>query len=151
MFFSFMTNSFHIHELEVHETKDTKTHAINGELAILWRDWDKIINDPQMIYLNFINPHEIKGPHLHKKRTSYFHCLEGKITLVIRDSKMNYHEIRIDSSKPKLIEVQNGIAAAIVNMSDQISKVLADISWKPNDNEMEDVTFNDYDWNKWKN
>ncbi len=148
-----MVDSFRIHELEVHETKDTKTDATNGELTILWRDWDKIINNPQMIYVNLINPGEIKGPHLHKKRTSYFYCLEGKIMLIIRDSKMTYHEVTIESGNPKLIQVQNGVAAAIVNMSDQISKVLvlADISWKPNDNEMENVTFNDYDWNKWKN
>jgi len=27
---------------------------------------------------------------------------------------------------------------------------LADVSWKPNDNEMKNITFNDYDWKKWK-
>ena len=36
--------------------------------------------------------------------------------------------------------------------SNNISKilVLADVAWKPNDNEMENITFDDYDWNKWK-
>ena len=72
MVFFFMVDSFRIHELEVHETKDTKTDATNGELTILWRDWDKIINNHQMIYVNLINHCEIKGPHLHKKRTSDF-------------------------------------------------------------------------------
>ena len=131
-----MSDNFRVHDLEVHQTKDIKTENINGELTIIWRDWDKIINQPQMIYLNLINPHEIKGPHLHKKRTSYFYCLEGQITLVIRDSKMNYHEVTVNSSEPKLIQVQKGIAAAIVNNSKNISKVLVleDISWKPDDN-----------------
>jgi dTDP-4-dehydrorhamnose 3,5-epimerase len=48
--------------------------------------------------------------------------------------------------------VSNGTAAAIVNPTTKISKVLvlADIAWKPNDNEMENTSFNDYDWNKWK-
>ena len=148
-----MSDNFRVHDLEVHQTKDIKTENINGELTIIWRDWDKIINQPQMVYLNLINPHEIKGPHLHKKRTSYFYCLEGQITLVIRDSKMNYHEVTVNSSEPKLIQVQKGIAAAIVNNSKNISKVLvlADISWKPDDNEMESVNFNNYEWNKWRN
>jgi len=26
---------------------------------------------------------------------------------------------------------------------------LADVAWKPNDNEMENNTFDDYDWKKW--
>jgi len=27
---------------------------------------------------------------------------------------------------------------------------LADIAWRPNDNEMKNMKFEDYDWNKWK-
>jgi len=40
-----------------------------------------------------------------------------------------------------------------VNPSRIISKVLvlADISWKPNDDEMQNTTFTKYDWKKWKN
>jgi len=35
-----------------------------------------------------------------------------------------------------------------VNTTDYIAKVLvlADIAWKPNDNEMENVSFEEYDW-----
>ena len=57
-----------------------------------------------------------------------------------------------DSERPKLIEVSNDIPAAIVNPTANISTVLvlADIAWKPGDNEMENVTFEDYDWGKWK-
>ena len=49
--------------------------------------------------------------------------------------------------------VPNGIAAAIVNPSTKIAKVLvlADIAWKPNDNEMINVDFSDYSFKKWKN
>jgi dTDP-4-dehydrorhamnose 3,5-epimerase len=37
-------------------------------------------------------------------------------------------------------------------LSKDVSRVLAlaDIAWKPNDNEMKNVTFDDYDWSKWK-
>jgi len=27
---------------------------------------------------------------------------------------------------------------------------MADVAWKPNDNEMENHTYKNYDWTKWK-
>ena len=105
-----------------------------------------------MIYVNSVAPGQVKGPHLHKNRTSYFHCIEGNMVIVIQDKDGNYHEIETNSKESRLISISNGVAAAIINPSQSISKilVLADISWKPNDNEMENIQFNDYDWNKWK-
>ena len=145
--------NFFVWDLEKHQTKDTTDSHINGELTIIWRDWDKIItNPPKMIYVNYINPREIKGPHIHKNRTTYFSCIHGSIVLVIQDDDGKFHEVKADSEKPTLISVRNGIAAAIVNPTDDISKVLvlADIAWKPNDNEMKNIDFENYDWNKWK-
>ena len=63
-------NDFETINLEKHQTKDIKDSHLNGELTIIWRDWDKIIKNPQMVYVNTVNPGEIKGPHVHKKRTS---------------------------------------------------------------------------------
>ena len=142
---------FSVYGLETHETKDVSDSHVNGELTVIWRNWDKIINNPEMVYLNSVNPGEIKGPHIHKNRTSYFFCLEGKLVIVIQDSAEKYHEIEIDSENHNLVSVSNGIAAAIVNPTKQIAKVLvlADIAWKPNDNEMENVNFKDYDLKKW--
>jgi len=145
--------NFFVWDLEKHQTNDTTDSHINGELTIIWRDWDNIItNPPKMIYVNYINPGEIKGPHLHKNRTTYFSCIHGSIVLVIQDDDGKFHEVKADSEKPTLISVRNGIAAAIVNPTDDISKVLvlADIAWKPNDNEMKNIDFENYDWNKWK-
>ena len=145
--------NFFVWDLEKHQTKDTTDSHINGELTIIWRDWDKIItNPPKMIYVNYINPGEIKGPHLHKNRTTYFSCIHGSIVLVIQDDDGKFHEVKADSERPTLISVRNGVAAAIVNPTDDISKVLvlADIAWKPNDNEMKNIDFENYDWNKWK-
>jgi len=143
--------NFSVLDLEKHETKDVKDSHINGELTIIWRDWDKIIKNPQMVYLNSINPGEIKGPHIHKNRTSYFFCIHGKIVIVVQNKDGEYHEIKTDSTESKLISIPNGTAAAIINPSKQISKilVLADISWKPDDNEMENISFDNYDWKKW--
>jgi len=145
--------NFSVIDLEKHETKDINDSHKNGELTVIWRDWDGIIKNPQMIYLNSVNPREIKGPHIHQNRTSYFLCIEGKMVIIVKDNNGKYHEIKTNSKECKLISVSKGIAAAIVNPSENISKilVLADVSWKPNDNEMTNVTFDDYNWNKWIN
>tara|TARA_Y100000741_G_scaffold218352_1_gene166413 strand:+ start:829 stop:1278 length:450 start_codon:yes stop_codon:yes gene_type:complete len=148
-----LTNqNFSILDLETHQTKDIEDSHINGELTVIWRNWDNIIKNPEMVYVNSINPGEIKGPHIHKKRTSFFYCIDGKMTLVIKDNNNKYNEIEVDSQESKLISVSKGTPAAIINPSQNVSKilVLADVAWKPNDNEMENVTFDDYDWNKWK-
>ena len=145
---------FSVLDLERHQTKDTTDSHINGELTVIWRDWDNLIkNHPKMVYVNSVNPGEIKGPHIHKNRTTYFSCILGNVVLVIQDQKGKFHEIKTDSEKPVLVTVPNGIAAAIVNPSTKIAKVLvlADIAWKPNDNEMLNVDFSDYSFKKWKN
>ena len=143
---------FFVQELEKHETKDVLDSHVNGELTVVWRDWDNIIKDhPKMVYVNTVNPGEIKGPHLHKNRTTYFSCIHGNIVLVIRSDDGEFHEIKSNSEKPSLVCVKNGIAAAIINPTNDIAKVLvlADIAWRPNDNEMENIDFVDYDFKKW--
>lgn len=144
-----VTKKFYLWNLEKHETKDTTDSHINGELTVIWRDWDDLIkNHPKMVYINSINPGEKKGPHIHKKRTTYFSCIYGNITLVVKESDGKLHEVTLDSKKPELACIPNGIAAALVNTTDHVAKVLvlADIAWKPNDNEMENVSFEEYDW-----
>ena len=140
---------FHLWNLENYETKDSSDSHVNGELTVIWRDWDDLIkNHPKMVYINSINPGEKKGPHIHKKRTTYFSCIYGNITLVVKESDGKLHEVTLDSKKPELACIPNGTAAALVNTTDYIAKVLvlADIAWKPNDNEMENVSFEEYDW-----
>ena len=143
--------NYSILDLETHQTKDVNDSHINGDLTVIWRDWDKIIKNPQMVYLNTVNPGEIKGPHLHKNRTSYFFCIDGKMVIVVENKDGSYSEIETNSTESKLVSIPNGIAAAVINPSKQISKilVLADIAWKPNDNEMKNYTFDSYDWKKW--
>ena len=109
-------------------------------------------NDFLTAKINKIDTKQIKGPHIHKNRTSYFYCIDGEIIIIVKDKEGKFHELKGDSERPKLIEVSNDIPAAIVNPTANISTVLvlADIAWKPDDNEMENVTFEDYDWGKWK-
>ena len=140
--------------LEKHQTKDVTDSHINGELTVIWRDWDKIFpKNPEMVYVNTVNPMEIKGPHLHKNRTTYFYCISGEVVILIQDDEGVIHEISSNSDIPILISVPNKLAAAIINPTNNVSKilVLADVAWKPNDNEMINVTFDNYNWNKWKN
>ena len=145
--------NFSIWDLEKHQTKDIADSHINGELTVIWRDWDNLLkNHPKMVYVNSINPGEIKGPHIHKNRTTSFFCIDGSVVLIIQDDDKKFHEVKMNSEKPVLVTVPNGIAVAIVNPTDKITKVLilADIAWKPNDNEMKDVLFDGYNWEKWK-
>ena len=145
--------NFSVWDLEKHQTKDIADSHINGELTVIWRDWDNLLkNHPKMVYVNSINPGEIKGPHIHKNRTTSFFCIDGNIVLIIQNDDKKFHEIKMNSEKPVLITVPNGIAAAIVNPTSKIARVLvlADIAWRPNDNEMKDVLFDDYNWKKWK-
>ena len=138
--------------LEKYETKDVKKGHVNGALTVIWRDWDKIIqHEPKMVYVSTVNPGETKGPHLHKKRTSYFSCIHGKVIFIIRDNDGKYFEIETSAEEPLLIKIPKGILSAHINPTKDVGRVLAlaDIARKPNDNEMENGLFDDYDWKKW--
>ena len=140
-------------KLEVHQTKDIDDQHVNGSLTVIWRDWDKIIkNKPKMAYVSSVNPGEIKGPHLHIKRNSYFVCIHGKVVFIVRNKNGKYDEIESSDDNPVLIHVPKNYPSAHLNLSNEISRVLtlADIAWRPNDNEMKNVTFDDYNWSKWK-
>lgn len=143
----------YIKKLEIHKTTNINTQKINGELTVVYRDWDKQIKTPiSMIYITSVNPNEVKGPHLHKKRNSYFLCIKGKLLFIIKNKNGSYKEIIVESSKPQMIFVPKGYSSAHLNLSKTISSilVLADLAWRPNDNEMENVEFTDYNWKKWK-
>ena len=139
-------------ELEKHDTKDITDKHVNGSLTVIWRNWDKKIkNNPEQVYVSSVNPGEIKGPHLHTKRNTYFTCIHGKILLIIKKESGEFEEIFCSGDEPKMVLVPRNIASAHINISDDISRilVLADVAWKPNDNEMKDIQFENYDWKKW--
>ena len=140
--------------LEKHETKDIHDNHVNGSLTVIWRDWDEIIkNHPKMIYVSSVDSGEIKGPHIHTKRESYFTCIHGKVIFVIKKLDGTYEEILSSDEKPVMVHVPKNTSSAHMNLSPNTSRILtlADIAWKPNDNEMKNDHFDDYDWAKWKN
>lgn len=147
-------NGIKLIKLERHQTKDIHDQHVNGSLTVIWRDWDNILSsEPRMIYLTSVNPGEIKGPHLHTKRDSYFTCIRGKVLFIVKDLENKYHEIECSEDDPLLIKIPKNYPSAHINLSNQVSTILtlASISWRPNDEEMKNVSFDNYDWKKWKN
>ena len=142
------------YELETYNTKDIFDQHTNGSLTIIWRDWnDKLGLEPKMLYTTSIFPGEIKGPHLHKLRDSFFLCIKGKVLFIIKENDSNYVEIESSDTHPVLVKVPKGVPSAHINLTNETSTILSltNISWKPNDNEMVNLSFDNYDWSKWKN
>ena len=140
-------------KLEKHFTRDIKDRHINGSLTVVWRDWDNLIkNHPKYVYVSSVNPGEIKGPHLHTRRDSYFVCIHGKVVFIVKDKDGKYRETESGEDDPVLVYVPKNYPSVHINMSKGVSRVLAlaDIAWRPNDDEMQNVVFDDYDWSKWK-
>lgn len=141
-------------ELETHQTKDVNDNHVNGSLTVIWRDWDKIIqNSTRMIYVSSVNPGESKGPHIHTKRNSHFVCIHGKVVFIIKEKNGNYREIESSDENPVMVYVPKNYSSAHINLSENISRVLtlADLAWRPNDDEMKNDSFDDYNWSKWQN
>ena len=139
--------------LEKHETKDIHDGHTNGSLTVVWRDWDKILNfEPKMVYTSSVNPREIKGPHLHTKRDSYFVCITGKVIFIVKDIDGKYREIESSEENPILVQIPKNYPSAHINTTDKMATILSltNLAWKPNDNEMKNVSFDDYNWSKWK-
>jgi len=146
-----MSEKFTI-KIETHKTKDIKDGHTNGSLSVIWRDWDKKIDyEPRMVYVSTVNINEIKGPHIHTKRNSYFTCIHGKVVFIIKDTDGKFYEIESGEENPIMVFVPKNIPSAHINISDKSSSVLAlaDVAWKPDDDEMVNTTFDDYDWKKW--
>ena len=140
-------------KLEQHKTIDVLNKHVNGSLTVIWRDYDNLIkNHPKMVYVSSVNSGEIKGPHIHTKRNSYFTCIHGKVIFILKNNDGTYTETELNSEKPVMVFVPKNIPSAHINIHDGISTILtlADIAWRPNDNEMKNMKFEDYDWNKWK-
>ena len=140
-------------KLEVHDTKSVDDDHVNGKLTVIWRDWDDIVKfDPKMVYISSVFPGEKKGPHLHTKRDSFFVCIKGKAIFIVKEPNGNYVEIESSEENPVMVHVPKNYESAHINISHETSTILAlaSIAWRPNDNEMKNTSFDDYDWKKWE-
>ena len=118
----------------------------------VWRDWDKTISvKPEMVYMTSVNPGERKGPHLHMIRHSYYVCIKGKVVFIIKEDSGNYLEIESSEDNPVLVEIPKNHSSAHINLSKEPSIIMALVnpSWKPDNRDEHNVTYDDYDWTKW--
>ena len=137
----------------MHDTKDIVDKHVNGSLTVIWKNYDDLIkNPPKMVYVSSVNPGETKGPHLHIKRSSYFTCIHGRVVFILKNLDGKYIEIESSAENGMMVFVPKNVASAHINLSNETSQILAlaDIAWRENDDEMKDVTFEDYNWKKWK-
>ena len=140
-------------KLDKYDTTDIQDGHINGSLTVIWRDWDKILGiEPKMVYVSSVNPGEVKGPHLHTTRDSYFTCIRGKVIFIAKDNDGNYHEMESSEDEPTLIQIPKNHPSSHINISNKKATILtlANPAWRPNDDEMKNVSFDDYNWSKWK-
>jgi dTDP-4-dehydrorhamnose 3,5-epimerase len=146
-------NEIKSHPLEKHQTKDIHDGHVNGSLIPVWRNWDKTISvQPEMVYVTSINPGERKGPHLHLIRHSYYVCIKGKVVFIIKEKSGKYLEIESSEEHPVLVEIPKNYSSAHINLSSEPSIILSVVnpSWKPDNRDEHNVTYDDYNWNKWK-
>ena len=62
-----------------------------------------------------------------------------------------YIEIESSSEKPVLVEIPRNYASAHINLHDDVSIILALVepAWRPENRDEHNITFDDYDWEKW--
>ena len=72
--------------------------------------------------------------------------------MLFKKKSGEFEEVRTNADRPVLIFIPKNVPVAQINVNDGVSRILtlADMSWRPNDNEMKNISFDDYDWDKWK-
>jgi len=136
-------NKIKSHTLEKHQTKDIRDGHVNGSLISV---------QPEMVYVTSINPGDRKGPHLHIIRHSYYVCIKGKVVFIIKEKSGKYLEIESSEENPVLVEIPKNYSSAHINLSNEPSIILSVVnpSWKPDNRDEHNVTYDNYDWDKWK-
>ena len=118
----------------------------NGYVLPIWNSRESDYR-PDQVYLTVVLPHRSKGPHLHKKRTGYFSCIQGNVKVILRtDGQYITHWLGPDDANFPLhvppgtaCEIRNSgcVPAFVLNMpspgwsrEDQDEWPVED--WKPN-------------------
>ncbi len=71
------SDSFKIFNLECHETKDTDDNHVNGELTVIWRDWDNHeLTLPKMVYITSVEPNEKRDHIFIRKEIVFLHAFK---------------------------------------------------------------------------
>jgi len=72
--------------------------------------------------------------------------------LLLKKNRGKYLEIESSEENPVLVEIPKNYSSAHINLSNEPSIILSVVnpSWKPDNRDEHNVTYDDYDWNKWK-
>ncbi len=133
-------------------TKNKETNTENGVFIPVWRNWDSQYSiKPEMVYYTTITPGQMKGPHLHKKRTSNITCVSGKVALVLK-SGGNYKEVVADSENPATTEVLPGTGLLVINIGSESAALINICSpaWHPDEPDNFADDYSDYNFSKWQ-
>jgi len=104
------------------ETRDVSGNP-NGWVLSVWNCRESDYR-PDQVYITVVNPHCSKGPHLHKKRTGFFSCIQGNAVIITRKDGM-YEEHRLGPySADRPLKVEPGTACQIVNRENDPAMLL---------------------------
>jgi len=81
-----------------------------------------------------------------------FVCIQGKVVFIAKNNSGKYIEIESSEENPVMVHIPKNLASAHINSTNEIAIVLAlaNPAWRPDDSEMKNILFEDYDWEKWK-
>ena len=75
-----------------------------------------------------------------------------KLFLLLKKNPANILKLNLVRKNPVLVEIPKNYSSAHINLSNEPSIILSVVnpSWKPDNRDEHNVTYDDYDWNKWK-
>lgn len=98
------------------KTRD-KDGRMNGWVQTIWSSRESSYR-PEQVYLTVVLPGHSKGPHLHKKRTGLFSCVQGQALMTARFPDGSYaHALIHPDSEP--VPVPAGVACLIACAGDE--------------------------------
>ena len=73
------------------------------------------------------------------------------VIFIIKENSGKYLEIESSEDNPVLVEVPKNRSSAHINLSNEPSIILALVnpSWKPDNRDEHNVSYDDYNWKKW--
>lgn len=140
---------------KVNQKHITKDHAgqPNGFLVPLYNVNDRFFEpgkEPQQVYLTVIDPHKIKGPHLHFIRTGCFTCIRGNARFVLKMEKGYEVFYSGENYEYRMVIVPTGVPAALQNLGEDQAYIInmPSPAWTPTMNDEYTADFSDFDFNK---
>ena len=121
----------------------------NGWVLPIFNENDGFVdkkNHPKQVYLTVVTGFNIKGPHLHKRRSGLLTCIVGNVKIIVRQ-KGKYHEFFTGENFGfRTIKIPAGIPMAIQNVDDTDAYVLnmPSPAWSKEDLDDHPVNFDDY-------